>query len=133
MNSRTAAEETTIAALVFMDIGFDLLWKRNYSLRANPDIISALMPDYCALLRAKMTFSNRRAGFGLTPASPSASIHSKGLTSYLPYTGLVYISPGSKGENNAISSGIDLCGYGCPHFRVGSTGASAVGRMEAAV
>src|SRR4029078_12800182 len=61
MNSRTAAEETTIAALVFMYMGFDLLWKRNYSLRANRDIISALMPDYCALLRAKMTFSNRPA------------------------------------------------------------------------
>jgi hypothetical protein len=27
MNSRTAAEETTIAALVFIDIGFILLWK----------------------------------------------------------------------------------------------------------
>src|SRR6185437_6462271 len=74
MNSRTAAEETTIAALVFMDIGFDLLWKRNYSLRANRDIISALMPDYCALLRAKMTFSNRPAQVldSRSPRAPQA-------------------------------------------------------------
>jgi hypothetical protein len=32
MNRRTAEEETTIAIFVFMDIGFVLLWKRNYSL-----------------------------------------------------------------------------------------------------
>ncbi len=37
MNSRTAAEEITIAALVFMDIGFNLLWKRNYSHERLPE------------------------------------------------------------------------------------------------
>src|SRR5437667_7694260 len=59
MNSSTAAEEITIAALVFIDIGFDLLWKRNYfwSERSRQYYIFILMLVSACLLR-RMTFSN---------------------------------------------------------------------------
>src|ERR1700687_5536336 len=98
MNSRTAAEETTIAIFVFMDIGFILLWKRDYSLSVTANIISALMPVSCSLLRAKTTVGN----WGLRAMvfqrrNYRQTLRQKDLPPASSTAVWCYISPASKG------------------------------------
>src|SRR5579862_2485073 len=119
--------------LVFMDIGFILLWKRNYSLSLT-QILYLLWCRFPAICFAQSRSSVTRSHGRRRPvAQLPTGAHTKGLITHLYHSPLVLYCSRLERGSHAVSSGSNHCGYSLAHGRDRSFGARTVGRMEAAV